>query len=43
LHAAAVGTEPGQAVLVPTDASTYGLAASDLLTGSGYLRHRSFI
>jgi hypothetical protein len=31
LHAAADGTEPAQAVLGPTDANTYGLAASDLL------------
>jgi hypothetical protein len=43
LHAAADGTEPAQAVLGPTAASTYGLAASDLLTGSACLRHRSFI
>ena len=31
LHAATDGTEPAQALLGPTDASTYGLAASDLL------------
>ena len=31
LHAAADRTEPAQAVLGPTDASKYGLAASDLL------------
>jgi hypothetical protein len=40
-HAGADGTSPAWALLGPTDASTYGLAASDLLTGSAYLRHRS--
>ncbi len=31
LHAAADGTELAQAVLGPTDASKYGLAATDML------------